>query len=291
MKILIIGADGQIGSSLLRSCSSFNELRVAGTSINRTENTYFLDITRETNVHEVFSQFKPDAAILCSALTNVDECEKNKDLAHAINIGGTESTAAACRKTGTKLVFLSTDYVFDGKAGPYSETDAPNPLNFYGHTKLAGEKIAGNIENSLIIRSCMVYSYAPSSLNYAMQVLTRLRNNTPVTAYNDQFENPTYAPELSDTIIKMILGQKRGIYHVAGSDWTTRHEFARQVAVVFGFHNPDIRPVSTAADTNKASRPLKAGLKNSKLFSETGISLSGHIAGVEKMKIACDKNI
>ncbi|MCX5786804.1 MAG: NAD(P)-dependent oxidoreductase [Elusimicrobia bacterium] len=268
MRNLVIGSSGQVGSNLERACAVNGEVR--GADIKPSSGRLFIDITEPASVRAAFETVRPEVVYLCAAMTYVDGCEKDPSLAEKINVRGTEITAACCREAGSKLVYLSTEYVFDGKNGPYSETDATNPISVYGKTKLRGERAALALENALSIRTTVVYSYAPGEKNFLMQLIGAAKSGVKMRVPKDQYSNPTYAPELAEFILELVLKSKSGIYNVVGAERLDRCSFALKACEILGLKPSLIEPALTAELGQTAARPLCAGLKTEKLKKELG---------------------
>ena len=269
MKALIIGSSGQVGSNLERACA-LKGLEVRGADIKPAAGGLFIDIAEPASVRAALEAARPEVVFLCAAMTYVDGCEKDPALAEKINVKGTEITAACCREARAKLVYLSTEYVFDGKNGPYSETDPTNPISVYGETKLRGELAALALENSLSIRTTVVYSYAPGEKNFLMQLLGAAKSGVKMRVPKDQYSNPTYAPELAEFILELVLKNKSGVYNVVGAGRLDRYSFALKVCEILGLDPAFIEPALTSDLGQTAARPLCAGLKTDKLKGELG---------------------
>ncbi|MEK7850587.1 MAG: sugar nucleotide-binding protein, partial [Deltaproteobacteria bacterium] len=183
-------------------------------------------------------------------------------------------------KYGSKMVYISTDYVFDGENGPYREDDAPNPLGYYAWTKLEGEGITAFTPHNLIIRTTGVYSADPDSLNFVMQVIKRLGAGESMRVPSDQYGNPTLADNLAEGIMALLTLVKTGIYNVAGSDFMDRYSFALLIADVFGLDKTLVSPIDTRSLGQKAKRPLRAGLVVEKIEKETGVKMVGAREGL-----------
>ncbi len=263
MRIAILGAEGQVGGYLLRELASRHA--VWGTSQLGVQNMPALDIRDRAAVERYLENLRPEYVVLAAALTHVDYCEEHPDEAEASNVRGTEHVAQACHRLGAGLTFFSSDYVFDGQAGPYREEDATHPLSVYGHTKLEGERLVADlVPNHLIVRTMVVYSYLPGSVNLFMQLLTRARENQPITQPGDQMVNPTQAVNLARAIGELLDQGRTGIYHLAGTTLLSREAFARAVLQKLGFDPASVSAVTTAELKQKAPRPLRSGLLTDK---------------------------
>lgn len=289
MKILIIGAAGLLGKELARDFSEENEVLGADTN-TAVKGVVHLDLLQKEELKDAFLRFKPGIVLLPAAVNAVDAIEKDRDLAWRVNVEGTKEVAVLARKAGAFMTIYSTDYIFDGKDGPYPEEFTPNPLNFYGKTKLEGERIiTKELKRFLIIRTCSIYGYEKDGKNYAMQVLNSLSAKKAFRAVNDQFGTPTYAADLSRVTLELIRSKKEGVFNVVGPDYVNRVQFASAVAEVFGLDKGLIIPVATRELNQPAQRPAKGGLKIEKLAAELGIKTmslkDGLIAMKEEMAI------
>lgn len=283
MKLLIIGASGQVGGALLRCAPK--DWDVVGTYSGKPKpNLIHLDVSNRDEVFEVFEKMRPDVAILTAAFTNVDLCETDRERADAVNVNGPQNVCDVSVKYGSKMVYISTDYVFDGEKGPYREDDAPNPLGHYAWTKLEGERITAFTPDHLIIRTTGVYSADPDSLNFVMQLIKRLGAGESMRVPKDQYGNPTLADNLAEGIMALLALGKTGIYNVAGSDFMDRYSFALLIADLFGLDKTLVSPIDTQSLGQKAKRPLRAGLVVEKIEKEGGIKMVGAREGLMFVK-------
>ena len=283
MKLLVIGASGQVGGALMRLVPK--EWEVTGTYSGKPKvGLIHLNVSNRDEVFEVFVKTRPDAAVLTAAFTNVDLCETEKERADAVNVNGPLNVCDASVRYGSKMVYISTDYVFDGENGPYREGDTPNPLGYYAWTKLEGEKITALAPGHLIIRTTGVYSADPDSMNFVMQVIKKLKAGEAMRVPNDQYGSPTLAENLAEGIIALIKMGKTGIYNIAGSDFMDRYSFALLIADIFDLDKRLITPIDTPSLGQKAKRPLKAGLVVEKIEKETGVRMLGAREGLNLVK-------
>jgi dTDP-4-dehydrorhamnose reductase len=263
MKILVIGAEGQVGTFLMRDLAARHA--VSGTALNGLGGFPALDICSREDVEKALNRAKPDQVILTAAFTHVDKCEERPDLAEAINLRGPENVARACRALGAGLAFFSTDYIFDGVYGPYAETDAPRPLSVYGRTKWEAEQaIAALLDNYLIIRTMNVYSYLPGSLNLFMQLVARTQKGEPVSGPADQMINPTQAVNLAQTLGELLETGQTGVFNLVGTTRLSRVDFVRRVVASLGGDPAQVKALTTAEMKLPAARPLQSGLKTEK---------------------------
>jgi len=224
-----------------------------------------LDIRDAGATRAYVERLQPDHVLLTAALTHVDKCEENPAEAEAINVRGTENVARACRAVQAGMTFLSTDYIFNGRSGPYAEEDPPDPLSVYGRNKLDGERIVASlVDRHLIIRTMVVYSCLAGSVNLFMQILDRAQKGEPITQPDDQWVNPTQAVNLAQALGELLETGQTGVFNLAGTTRLTRDEFARRIVARLGFDPAGVRGVPTAELRQKAPRPLNSGLKTDK---------------------------
>lgn len=290
MRILIIGAMGQVGKNLVRVFESDASARVFKTARRGAEGFLSLDIAEADSVKKAFADSNPDVVYLCSALTNVDVCEREKDLARKINVEGPRRVSELCREGGSKLVFYSTEYVFDGKDGPYCEDDTPNPVNWYGKTKIEAERVISGICPSLIIRTTVIYGWDPGGKNFLMQVLGRAGKGEEMKVPIDQYSNPTWAFELARASADLAGLGSGGIYNLVGEKLESRHDFALEICGVFNLDGSLIKGVRTEEMNQAAARPLKAGLKTEKAFGILGKRLSAPGGALKIIKDGMNEN-
>jgi dTDP-4-dehydrorhamnose reductase len=220
------------------------------------------DLGDGRSVEEALRAFRPDAVLHAGAATDVDGCERDPELAWRVNVGGTEQVARACRALGARLVAVSTDYVFDGTAGPYSEDDLPNPQGVYARTKRCGEEAARIlVADCAVARVAVVYGGRPGAKpTFATQVVERLSRGEAVRAFADQQVSTTLASSGAAMCLELLLETDyRGVLHASDATVVDRVEFARRVARRFGLAG-EIVPVRTADANLAAPRPLKGGL-------------------------------
>ena len=259
--ILITGASGQLGMSLKRIFNSKYEIISTTRNNNPAGSSMYLDVTNPMLFKEVIETTNPDLVINLAALTNVDHCEKNPELAYSINIGGMDNLINAFKGP---IIHVSTDYVFDGEDGPYKEEDTTNPLNVYGLSKLESEKLLlDHSENSLVIRSNVLYDYSSKSeasfLNWVVGSLTQEKE---INVVEDQWNNPTWTGSLAVVIDRSINTQLTGLVHWGDGDLVSRFDFANKIADVFNLKKSLIKPILTSELNQTAKRPLKSGLKS-----------------------------
>jgi dTDP-4-dehydrorhamnose reductase len=264
-RILVCGSNGLLGQRLALLFNGESEYEVLHTSHHRTfvqEETLIdytqLDISNKSDVKSLVSSYRPDVILNAAAMTNVDECEKNRELAWKHNVTAVEHLADICRRIDAKLVHVSTDYVFDGKSGNYSETDRAHPVNYYGKTKLAGENVIlkSGIDHA-ILRTVLVYGVGIRvKNNFALWVIDNLSEKREIRCVDDQISNPTHVHDLALAMKSVVDRSISGVYHVSGSEIVSRYGFAVRAAEIFGFDTALIRRVRSSDIPRTAQRPM-----------------------------------
>src|SRR3989441_12928114 len=228
-------------------------------------NSARLDITDKDATLRLVGEIDPEVIINTAALTNVDYCETHKDEAEKVNVGGVRNVAEAARQNDSRLVQISTDYVFDGTYGHYTECDTPNPLNHYAKTKLEAERVVSHLSNYAIARPSVVYGWHPhvtevrsdstKQMNFGMFVLDKLMKKENVKAIRDQYSSPTFADNLADALLRLARSPQNGIFHTAGRSCLSRYEFASKLSQLFGYPASLIQPVFSSEFPQVARRP------------------------------------
>ncbi|WNR45744.1 dTDP-4-dehydrorhamnose reductase [Paenibacillus roseipurpureus] len=250
MNILITGAGGQLGYDLMRVMGPLH--RIIG--VARAS----LDVTQEQAVLDLLLAQRPDVVIHAAAFTNVDGAEREKEAAFQVNAMGALHVAKACERIGAKLVYVSTDYVFDGtKLSPYDEQDIPNPLSVYGHSKLLGEKfVSMTCAKHFIVRTSWLYG--TKGTNFVTKVLEKARRDQAISIVDDQFGSPTYCLDLALFMRDLIATDRYGLYHASNEGICSRYEFAEHILTTAGLLSQvTLKPVPTDAFlTSPAARPM-----------------------------------
>ncbi len=285
-RALVIGASGQVGreaSAALRAAC----WEVVGTYASRpAPGLVPLDLRRLDDVRDRVREAAADAVVLASALTNVERCEDDAALAAAMNAEAPAAVADAARAAGGRTLFLSTEYVFDGRAGPYAEDAPPSPVSVYGRTKLEGERAVLRADRSnLSIRTTVVYSFRPGDKNFLMQLVAQLGAGRRMRVPSDQVSTPTYAPDLGRALAALAEAPAAGVLNVAGPDVVARYDFATRAAGILGLDASLLDAVPTAALGQKAARPLSAGLRTDRLRA-LGIAMRSVDEGVRAFAAA-----
>jgi dTDP-4-dehydrorhamnose reductase len=267
MKILITGSNGLLGQKLVYLLKSKSNVECIATArgdnrINDKQGYIFetLDLTNRENVNAIINKYRPDCIIHTAAMTNVDECELKPDECDLNNVKATTNIVDACKNYNPHLIYISTDFVFDGTSGPYSEEDTTNPLSVYAKSKLDAEKIvAASGHPFSILRTMIVYGITDDvqRSNIILWTKNSLEQGKDIRVINDQFRGPTLAEDLALACYKAANRKATGIYHVSGREVISIIEIAYKVADYFGLDKKYIHPVSTAELNQPAKRPLK----------------------------------
>ncbi len=290
-RILIIGASGMLGQRCAKHFSSQENVETLCADIGETikfpNATYkYLDMTLRDEVKNLIFDFMPDAIVNASAYTNVDRSETERELAWKINVKGVEYLAEAAAAIDAHLVHISSDYVFDGTKGPYTEVDKTEPVGYYGRTKFASEnavRISGVL--GTIVRTNVLYGIIPSGrADFVRWVVDSIRNNKPIRIVSDQFNNPTFIDDLVKGIAAIIDLKKYGLYNLAGIEVLSRFDFTMRISKVFDLDTSLITKVTTDELNQPARRPLKSGLIILKAQTELGYKPMGLDESLQLMK-------
>ena len=276
---LVIGASGMVGGQLY-ALGQQRGLDVAGTySSFAVPDLHQLDASDDAAVQSLVSRLEPKVIFLPAAFTNVDACELNPSLSQRVNVTAIENVARACQRGNAKLVSFSSDYVFDGAAGPYSESATPNPVNVYGQHKLEAEQIALSV-GALVLRTNGVYGAEAQGKNFVLRLVQGLRAGQTWRIPVDQFGNPTLADDLARAAWDGLA--LTGVYHAAGSHFCDRYAFALEIARVFKLNPAQLEAVDTPSLKQAALRPLRGGLVSTRLEAALGWRFHG-LTGLETL--------
>lgn len=277
IKVVITGSNGLLGQSLLNVLlKEKNNYDVYGFSkgVNRSGRNDFqyieIDITNQNQLTKELLKIKPDYIVNTAAMTQVDACENDKVKCDTLNVNVVQWLAAICQELSAHLVHISTDFIFDGKKGWYKETDVPNPLSYYGFSKLKSEQILekSNI-NYTILRTSLVYGkvFDMSKRNIVLWVKESLENKREITIVDDQFRAPTYVEDLALACKISMDKNATGIFNIASSKLLSIYEIAMEIAEVFDLDNSYIKPIASSILNQTANRPAKTGFDLSKTNS------------------------
>ena len=286
-KILIVGISSLLGSRLYHTAK--NKHTIFGTYYSHIiagDNFFRLDVTNRQEVFRLFEKIRPDAVFDFHSITDVDYCELHPEEAWLVNVDGTKNIAEACRTFGAKMIFISSDYVFDGKKTNYSEKDKPNPLNFYGKTKAIAEKVVELLVPDFIIaRTAVLYGIGGLGKKpFPLWVIENLKEGKEIKVVIDQFNNPTFADNLAEILLKLYEKDASGLFHIVGKDNVSRYEFAIKVAEIFNLDKSLIKPITSPELRQAAIRPRKLELSTKKLQRILNVVPFGIDEGLRELK-------
>lgn len=299
MRLLVIGGSGLLGRKAAEL--AVQEFRTFATyNLRPTKllscSVFKLDKTDRGDTLALVNRLEPDVVIDTAALHNVNYCETHRDEAWKVNVEGTGNVAEACREIGAKMIYISTDYVFDGKKKVYTEEDAPNPLHYYAKTKLEGERAVKEAEiDYAIARPSVIYGWNPSelaglqsssgkSVNFVVWTIEKLKKKERVNIVTDQYSCPTLADNLAEALLVLSKSGKQGIYHAAGKTCMNRFMFAKKIAEVFELDGSLVNPVTSELFEQVAERPKRCCLGVTKAERELGVRFLTVEEGLMKMR-------
>ena len=273
--VLVIGASGLVGGAFHARLARTIP-RVTGTSHSHPR-PGLLPFELGPAPEAFLDALAPDLVVMASAMTHVDRCETEPDQARRRNVDELRPISEWCARRGVALLYFSTDYVFDGTAGPYAEADAPNPLSVYGRSKLAAESLVAVVPRALVVRITNVFDIGYDDRNFVHRCIKQLRDRTPLVVPSDQFATPAYATWLADQCV--TLGERGAILnegsprllHAGCDDLVSRGELARRVAGLLGADASFITERPTAELGQAAPRPLRGGLRNDRWKALLGV--------------------
>lgn len=278
--VLVTGSNGLLGQKITAAILSGKQFNLVATS--KGENRFKIkqgyayaemDILDPANVREVLERYRPDAIIHTAALTNVDKCEMEKELAYALNVEAVKTLITICEEYDIQLVHLSTDFIFDGLNGPYLESDVPNPLSYYGKTKLEAEELMKNASCKwAVLRTIIVYGIISdeSRSNIVLWAKGALEKGTPIRVVNDQWRMPTLAEDLADACLLVVEKDAHGVFNISGRDMMSISELVFKVADFWNLNKELITEISAASLNQPAPRPVKTGFILDKAIHELG---------------------
>lgn len=259
MKVLVTGANGQLGYDVIKR---LNQNNIDCLGVGRAE----FDITNEVETRNFIARYNPNIVVHCAAYTAVDKAEDEKDLCYSVNVFGTKYVAEACKEINAKMVYISTDYVFDGEGEePFEVTDKPNPINYYGQTKYEGElEVQKLLDKYFIVRISWVFGINGKNFVKTMLRLGKERNEISVVA--DQIGSPTYTPDIAKLLVEMVRTEKYGVYHATNEGYYSWYEFAIEI---FKIANIDVKvnPIKMEDYPTKAKRPKNSRLSKLSLIN------------------------
>jgi dTDP-4-dehydrorhamnose reductase len=296
--VLVVGARSKVAEAITRVLTPNPEYRLHFISTNaqtaQISERHFLysaDFTNKRSLKELCMKIRPQFVINCAAMTNVDACETEREQAWRVNVQGVENLVRICKIYDAHLIHFSTDYVFDGSTGPYTEQDLPNPISYYGRTKLAGENaiLSEHIAHTILRVNVLYGATRELKQDFVIWLISRfalgaVSKEKPLTIVDDQYSNPTLIDDLGVVVDKILRSRKTGLYHLGGADYLNRFEFAKIIAGVYGFDQSLIVPMKTEALKQPAPRPLRGGLVTLKAQTDFSMQFAGVESGLYAMR-------
>jgi dTDP-4-dehydrorhamnose reductase len=281
---LVVGASGLVGSALVDELRR-RRIGVVGTYRNHAvAGAVHLDLADPRELEAVLDRVGPRIVYCPAAEPNVELCEQRPAETWRANVVTAEVLARALARRGTRLVYFSSDYVFDGEAGPYDESAWPRPISAYGRQKLAAEEVVRRHPDHVIVRTTVVYGWEAQRKNFVVRLVEQLRRGERARAPYDQVGSPTYAPNLAEITVALGEGTARGLFHVVGPETMDRHAFATLAARTFGLDPGQVDRATTAELGQLAPRPLRAGMDPGLAVRTTGIAAVAPAEGLRLMK-------
>jgi dTDP-4-dehydrorhamnose reductase len=282
--IIVSGSNGLLGQKIINLLVERPYMRVyaASRGVNRHPIRdgyafHSLDLEDEIAWRDLFEEVRPTELIHTAAMTQVDHCEAEPDLCDAVNVFAVQRLVELCRDFGTRLIYISTDFVFDGENGPYGEEDPTGPVNYYGQSKLRAEElITRSGINACILRTVLLYGVTPamSRSNIVLWTLKNLKAGKPIRVVEDQFRCPTLVEDLAAATVSAIMRNASGLYHICGPEMYAIVDIAREVADHWGLDSGLITPVSSVELNERGKRPPKTGFVT--LNAQTDLGFKPH---------------
>lgn len=296
-RILLTGANGLLGQKIVKLLAARPQIQLIATGRGPNRNPmpegYIYeraDLTNKIEVEYLFETFQPTHLIHTAAMTLVDKCEQDKGLARKNNVDVVASLVRLCQQYETHITHVSTDFVFDGKDGPYKEEDSTGPVNYYGQCKLEAEKIVLEADPKLkvaVIRTMLIYGISPamSRSNIVLWVKKSLEEGKEIKVVDDQFRCPTLAEDLANACVSASMREASGIYHVSGNEMMSIIELAKRVANYWNLDESLIKPTDSASLNQAAKRPPKTGFIIMKAQMELGYQPRSLKKGLEVLDL------
>jgi dTDP-4-dehydrorhamnose reductase len=286
MRALVIGVSGQVGAALVKVLRARGHEAIGTYATQPVPDAVPLDVRDQAQSEHLVAYTKPDWILCAGGLTHVDRCEDEPAAAFGINRDGPLHLARMGQRFGARFVYFSTDYVFDGTAGPYAEEAPVSPLSVYGRSKAEGERAVLEVPRAAVVRTSVVYGPERQEKNFVYQLLRSARGARTLRPASDQRTNPTYSPDLAEATVELCERELGGTWHLGGADVMDRLEFSRLVCAAWGIDDAWLQPVRTAELRQKAARPLDGGLRIDKARAALKTVLRGPREGLAAMRAA-----
>lgn len=284
-KVLVIGGTGLVGNALVRAWTARGASVAAATyHCHASGGFHQLDMQDEPGVRALLERFRPGVVAVPAANPFVDYCELHPAETRKVNVDGTLNVARACRDIGARMIFYSSDYVYDGVKGVYTEEDAPSPLSEYGRQKAECESAVMKLDSrNLVIRTAGAYGWQWEPKNFVLQICTRLSKGETMRVADDIRYNPTYVENLAEITAELIECGSSGLYNVVGSETINRYEFALRVAKAFGLGSKLLLAAHSSEFVSRARRPQESNLLTDKVRAAVPVQPIGVDEGLRRM--------
>ena len=294
LRILLTGSNGLLGQKIVYASLKRNDIQLLATS--KGENRLHskagyhyasMDITNADEVTAIVENFKPHCIINTAAMTNVDACEKDQENCWKMNVEAVKTMTELCQRHNIHFIHLSTDFVFDGEKGNYSEEDVPNPLSHYARSKYESEKVVQQAKiDAAVLRTIIIYGVVDDKQrsNVVIWTINSLRQQKDINVISDQIRSPTLAEDLADACVQAALKRATGIYHVSGSETISILDMVNRTADFFQLDKKYIHPITTAQLNQPAKRPLLTGFNIDKAKRELNFRPHTLLQGLEIVK-------
>ena len=287
MKVLVTGGSGLLGSAISLHFKDYFDVIASyamhKVMINELE-TIYLDITDAQDTINLIKKIKPDLIVHTAALVGVNICEREPELAYKINVDGTKNLADAAEKINSKIIYISTDYIFDGKKGMYKESDTPNPINTYGETKLEGEKLIDTNNNVIIRTSTYGWNVIKQKRSFSNWLIDELANKKQINVFTDQVNSMMLVNNCAEALKEIVDKDFSGILNIASSEKISKYQFAIKLADIFNFDKELIKPIKNNEVDGYEKRPLDVSLDISKAKMKLKTKLLNVNDGLLRMK-------
>ena len=287
MKIFITGGSGLLGSAISLYFKDYFEVTSTYTTHKTTIygcKSAYLDITDAKATMNLIKKIKPEVILHTAALVGINICEKETSLAHSINVAGTKNIVDAAKSAKSKIVYISTDYVFDGKKGMYKENDKCNPINYYGKTKLEGEKLIDLKKDCIIRTSIYGWNVVPGKKSFSTWIIDELTNNKQINIFSDQFNSMMLTNNCAELLKEVVDKDLSGIINIASSSKISKYDFAVKLAEIFDLNKELINPVKNADVIGFEKRPLDVSLDITKSKKELKTKVLNISESISKLK-------
>lgn len=287
MKVLVTGGSGLLGSAVAHHFKDYHDVTSTYTT-HKVEikgcNAVFMDITDSSSVSSMIRKIKPDVVVHTAALVGVGICEKDPELAEKVNVQGTKNVVEECKKSNSKLVYISTDYIFNGKKGNYTEEDEPSPINVYGKTKYEGELLINAQKDAIIRTSIYGWNIVKEKRSFSTWIIDDLRNKKQINIFMDNMNSMMLVNNLAEALKEFIDKDMSGIMNLASADKLSKYDFAIKLAEIFKLDKSLINPIRNDQAPGSDKRPLDVSLSISKAKKQLKTKLLNAEESLSKLK-------